>query len=175
VAGLPATYTVPDGTLPLLGGVLSMMHFAHRNMCQLIRDLPAEALVWSPSPSMGTLAGILEHAMYCEAYAYRLVAGEAVAWNADANVRTWESTADTDRALAAIVEADAVMKRILPTMTVARMGERFPAWGNDDPESGGALIAEAAAHTAMHWGHMQMTRQLWEQAHPEFVGIYRPW
>ena len=41
--------------------------------------------------------------------------------------------------------------------------------------SGGELIAKAATHTTMHWGHMQMTRQLWEQAHPEFVGSYAPW
>jgi hypothetical protein len=174
--GIPSEYTVPEHTLPLLGGILSMMHFAHRNMCAIVADLPSEALMWQPGVQMGTLAGIIAHTMYCEAYAHRRAAGEAVAWDGEwMNARAWESTADTDQALAAIVEADAVMKRILPTMTVARMSERFSAWGNDEAESGGSLIAIAAAHTAMHWGHMQMTRQLWEQAHPEFVGTYRPW
>jgi len=27
----------------------------------------------------------------------------------------------------------------------------------------------------MHWGHMQMTRQLWEAAHPEFTSAYTRW
>jgi len=67
------------------------------------------------------------------------------------------------------------MKRILPEMTVERMNARFTAWGQGSMESGGGLIAEAATHTTMHWGHMQITRQLWEQAHPEFVGTYRHW
>jgi hypothetical protein len=60
-------------------------------------------------------------------------------------------------------------------MTVERMKARFTAWGQESTASGGELIAEAATHTTMHWGHMQLTRQLWVQAHPEFVGTYRPW
>ena len=37
------------------------------------------------------------------------------------------------------------------------------------------MDADTLNHSAMHWGHMQMTRQLWTQQHPEFVGTYIPW
>lgn len=173
--GIPKEYAVPGHTLPLLGGILSMMHFAHRNMCAIVADLPPEALVWQPGEHMGTLAGIIEHAMYCETYAYRRAAGEDAEYNEDANRHTWASTDTPEQAIARIVAGDVVMKRILPEMTVERMNARFTAWGQGSTQSGGDLIAEAATHTTMHWGHMQMTRQLWGQAHPEFHGDYERW
>ena len=174
--GIPSEYIVPKHTLPLLGGILNMMHFAHRNMCAIVADLPPEALLWKPGNEMGTLAGIVAHTMYCEAYAYRRAAGEDAEFDEeDANRNTWASTDTLEQANARIVAGDTVMKRILPEMTVERMNARFTAWGQDSTQSGGDLIAEAAMHTTMHWGHMQMTRQLWEQAHPEFVGTYRHW
>jgi uncharacterized damage-inducible protein DinB len=174
------SYAVPDGTLPLLGGILTMMDFAHRNMIQIIADLPDEALVWQPASDMGTLSGIICHTMYCEAYAIRRAAGEDVSFDAkkdDAKEEnsTWRTAENREALAARIAEGDAIMKRILPVMTVAAMGEQFRAWGGNGLSSGGELIAEAATHTTMHWGHMQMTRQLWEQAHPEFVGTYTPW
>lgn len=172
---IPKEYAVPAGTLPLLGGILAMMHFAHRNMCAIVADLPSQALVWRPAERMGSLAGIIAHTMYCETYAYQRAAGEDVPYDEDTNRHTWASTDTTEQAIARIAAGDAVMKRILPVMTVERMSARFPAWGQETPQSGGDLIAEAATHTTMHWGHMQMTRQLWEQAHPEFAGSYRPW
>jgi hypothetical protein len=174
------SYTVPVGTLPLLSGILNMMDFAHRNMIQIIADLPDEALVWQPAPDMGTLSGIICHAMYCEVYALRLAAGEDVSYDlkydeSEEEHSTWRTAEGRDALMARIAGGDAIMKRILPTMTVAAMEERVPAWGGNALRSGGDLIAKAATHTTMHWGHMQMTRQLWEQAHPEFVGAYTPW
>lgn len=173
--GIPEEYIVPEQTLPLLGGILNMMHLAHRDMCEIVADLPPEALGWRPGEQMGILVGIIAHTIYCEVYAYRRAAGEDVRYDEEANRGTWASTDTTEQAIARIAAGDAVMKRILPEMTVERMNARFTAWGQDATQSGGDLIAEAATHTTMHWGHMQMTRQLWKQAHPEFVGTYRPW
>jgi uncharacterized damage-inducible protein DinB len=174
------SYTVPDGTLPLLGGILKMMDFAHRNMTQIIADLPDEALVWQPANNMGSLSGIICHTMYCEVYAIRRAAGEDVSYSAkeddaEEDDSTWRTAERREELIARIAEGDAIMKRILPIMTVAGMEERFHAWGGDSIHSGGDLIAKAATHTTMHWGHMQMTRQLWEQAHPEFRGSYTRW
>ncbi len=169
------SYTVPVGTLPLLGGILTMMDFAHRNMTQMIADLPNEALVWQPASDMGSLSGIVCHTIYCETFMVRCAAGEDVSYSADENAATWQTAERREALIARIAEGDATMKRILPTMTVAGMGERFHAWGEDSTQSGGDLIAESATHTTMHWGHMQMTRQLWEQAHPAFHGSYTRW
>ncbi len=174
------TYRVPEGTLPLLGGILNMMDFAHQNMTQIIADLPDEALVWQPANDMGSLSGIICHTMYVETFAIRRAAGEDVSYIAEdddaENARsTWQTAERREQSIARIAEGDAIMKRILPIMTVAGMEKRFHAFSQDLTQSGGCLIAKAATHTTMHWGHMQMTRQLWEQAHPEFVGSYTPW
>ncbi len=174
------SYTVPDGTLPLLGGILTMMDFAHRNMIQIIADLPDEALVWQPASDMGSLSGIICHTMYVETFAIRCAAGEDVSFSvkydeAEEDGSTWRTAEGREQLMARIAEGDAIMKRILPIMTVAGMEKRFQGFSENSLLSGGYLIAIAAPHTTMHWGHMQMTRQLWEQAHPEFVGSYTPW
>ncbi len=173
-------YVVPSETLPLLSGILKMMDFAHRDMIGIIADLPDEALIWHPTEAMGSLSGIICHTMYCEVYAIRRAAGEDVAYSvkeddAEEDDSTWRTAERREALIARIAEGDAIMKRILPIMTVAGMEERFHAWGGNSIHSGGDLIAKAATHTTMHWGHMQMTRQLWERANPAFVGTYTPW
>lgn len=173
--GTAETYTVPEGTLPLLGGILSMMDFVHRDMIAIIADLPNDALVWQPANGMGRLSGIICHTTHGESRSIRRAAGEEVVYIAEDDDPMWQIEEDRAQLIARIADSDAVMKRILPIMTVAGMAERYPARGADSIASGGELIAKAAIHTSMHWGHMQMTRQLWEQAHPEFVGSYTPW
>jgi len=173
-------YEAPAGTLPLLAGILEMMDFAHRNMIEIIADLPDDALSWHPADAMATLSGIICHTMYCETYAIRRAAGEEVAYDgvyddAENDGATWRNEDDRAQLIARIADGDTAMKRILPIMTVAGMEQRYSAWGANSISSGGDLIAKAAIHTGMHWGHMQMTRQLWEQAHPAFVGSYTPW
>jgi hypothetical protein len=175
IVGIPDDYAVPEGTLPLLAGILSMMDFAHRNMCAIVADLPPEALTWKPGPQMGALAGIIAHTMYCETYGYRRAAGETVEWDDHINEELWSSGDDAVQAVARIAAGDTTMKEILPTMTVERMNAQFRTSDQTAIQSGGHLIAEAVTHTTMHWGHMQMTRQLWELAHPAFHGTYEPW
>ncbi len=173
--GIAEHYTVPGETLPLLSGILQWMDFTHRNMIEIIADLPDDALTWHPADAMGSLSGIICHTMYCETYAIRRAAGEDITHDEAADAALWDMRDDAEHLIACISEADAVMKRFLPVMTVEKMAMRYPAWNQATPTLAGALIAEAAIHTGMHWGHMQMTRQLWEQAHPEFVGTYTPW
>ncbi len=173
-------YIVPSETLPLLSGILKMMDFAHRNIVEIIVDLPDDALVWHPANDMSSLSGIICHTMYCEVYAIRRAAGDNVSYgveedDAEEDDSTWRTAERREQLIARIAEGDAIMKRILPIMTVAGMEERFHAWGGNSLHSGGDLIAKAATHTTMHWGHMQITRQLWEQAHPEFHGSYTRW
>ena len=168
-------YRAPDGTLPLLAGVLQAMDFAHRDMRAIVHDLPADALVWKPGSEMGSLSGLVRHAMYCEIYALRRAAGEAAEYDEATNAALWETTDDAAALGACIDAADAEMKRILPTMTVERMNARYTAWGQSAESLSGELIAEAVTHTTMHWGHMQMTRQQWTQQHSAFTDTYEPW
>ncbi len=43
------------------------------------------------------------------------------------------------------------------------------------PLLAGVLIADTLRHSSMHWGHMQIKRQLWEHAQPEFVSTSTLW
>src|SRR4051812_16877372 len=114
-------YRAPEGTLPLLTGILHMMDFTHGNMRAIVKDLPTEALVWKPGNATGSLSGIVRHTMYCEVYAWRRAAGEDVAYDDATNRGLWEMTDDAAALVACIEAGDAEMKRILPAMTVERM------------------------------------------------------
>lgn len=168
-------YTPPEGTLPLLAGVLAQLHFVHRDMVGMVRELPPEALAWTPGPEMSTLSGIVRHTMYCEKYCMLAAGGLDYTYDSDTDRQTLAATDDAPALVAAIVEADLIAKRALPALTVGEMHKGIAAWGGTDEVSAGALIADALNHTAMHWGHMQMTRQLWQQQHPEFTDDYKRW
>src|SRR5258707_5618999 len=107
-------YRAPEGTLPLLTGILQMMDHTHRDMCAIVKDLPAEALAWNPGAAMGSLAGIVRHTMYCEVYALQRAAGEDVQYDETVNRGLWEASDDAAALVACIEDGDAVMKRILP-------------------------------------------------------------
>lgn len=168
-------YHAPEGTLPLLAGVLAQLHFVHRDMLAMVRELPPDALVWKPGPEMSTLAGITRHTLYCEKYALLAAGGLDYNYDSETDRQMLDATDDAPALVAHIAEADMVAKRALPTLTVEGLGARLPVWGGTEEETAGALIADALNHTAMHWGHMQMTRQLWQQAHPEFTDSYTRW
>jgi uncharacterized damage-inducible protein DinB len=168
-------YVPPEGTLPLLAGVLYALDFAHADMMAIVRDLPSEALVWQPGAAMGTLSGIVRHTLYCEEYAFRAAAGEDARYDREANAAQWEARDDAPTLVAAIAACDALAKRLLPPLTVDAMAREMEVWGGPQIETAGTLIADALAHTTMHWGHMQMTRQQWTQTHPEFTDTYEPW
>lgn len=169
------SYAPPAGTLPLLAGILAALDFTHRNMIAIVADLPPDALAWKPGPDMGSLAGIVRHTVYCENYALRAATGENAHYDEATNARQWDATDDAATLQTAIGACDTLMKTALPALTVERMGRPLTVWGGPHESSAGELIADAANHTAMHWGQMQMTRQLWEQAHPDFSGDYTRW
>ncbi len=168
-------YTAPEGTLPLVAGVLSQLHFVHRDMVGLVRELPPEALAWSPGPEMSTLAGLVRHTIYCEKYCMLAAGGLDYNFDAETDRQMLAATDDAPALVADIVEADMVAKRALPVLTVEDLGKTLKVWGGESTESAGGLIADALNHTAMHWGHMQMTRQLWQQRHPAFTDGYTRW
>lgn len=168
-------YRVPEGTLPLLAGVLYSLDAMHANMVAMLQDLPPDAVSWKPGDEMGSLGGIVRHTCYCEEYAIRAAAGEDAPYDRRTNAAQWEATDDAAALIAAIRECDAMAKRLLPPMTVADLGRELAIWGGPERASAGILLADALSHSSMHWGHLQMTRQLWERAHPEFVGTYTRW
>lgn len=165
-------YIVPEGVHPLLAGILTTTHERHEDMVNLVKDLPPDALVWRPGPEMSSLAGLVHHMMDDELGFARSITGEYRGWPGK-NGADMDAVDDAAGLVARIAAGDATIKRIYVALTDAQLGRKHPHSAHS--ESLGRELVEVAHHASMHYGHMQLTRHLWEAMHPDFQGDYEHW
>ena len=147
---------------PFFADYLDRLQELHENMLQAIEGLPADALDWTPGPGINPLCVLVVHVSGAERYwigdvvardpSDRDRATEFRAHGLDVATlenRLAETLVHTRGALEELTLKDLEMVRVSP-----RDGRRFTvAWS----------LAHALEHTAIHVGHAQITRQLWEQ------------
>jgi hypothetical protein len=167
---LPEGYHAPEHVHPLLAGILTTTHERHVDMIDLIRDLPDDALSWRPGPEMSSLAGLIRHMMDDETEFVRSLAGMPNGWPGT-NGEWMDATSAATELVALIVDGDALLKDLYPTLTEEQLRQPHPKSGTPI----GQELVEMADHSGMHYGHMQMTRHLYEQAHPDFASHYQHW
>lgn len=163
-------YAPPAGLHPLLQGLLTTAHDRHVDMVDLISGLPEDALDWKPAERAVSLAGLVHHILHVE----RSMALEASTGDADWEHANGHGLGETaaEQALVALIDAtDTEVKRALQGLdeaTLLRVTE-------PDGRTVGSGLVEEFDHGAMHYGHMQMVRLLWEEAHPEYPSTYEHW
>ncbi len=163
-------YTPPQGQHPLLRGLLTTAHDRHVDMADLVTGLPEGALDWQPAPDAPSLAGLVTHILHVE----RSMALEAATGNESwehADGHGTDARGDEASLLALIDDADAVIKRAIESLddsVLVRVTQP------DDRTVGSGLLEEFD-HSSMHYGQMQLTRLLWEHAHPEHPRTYEHW
>jgi hypothetical protein len=167
---LSEDYHAPEHVHPLLAGILTTTHERHVELCNLIRDLPDDALSWRPGPAMSSLAGIVRHVMDDETEFVRSLAGMPNGWPG-INGEWMDATGTAASLVALIADGDTLLKAVYATLTEARLRQPHPKSGTPI----GQELVEVADHCAMHYGQMQITRHLYERAHPDFPSQYSHW
>ena len=134
----------------------------HMDAIRSIDGLPLEALDWIPGPNMNSLCVLIVHLTGAEGY-----------WLGDV---VGQDPSDRDREgefLARELDEITLKERLSDSTTYAR--DLLETLTLDDldsnrtsPRDGRAFtvawsIFHALEHTAIHVGHIQMVRQLWEQ------------
>jgi uncharacterized damage-inducible protein DinB len=141
---------------------LNRLDELHTNIEQAIKDLPQDSLDWSPGEGMNSIAVLIVHLTGAERYWIGDVAlgdtsgrDRATEFSvsriplAALQARLVDSSAYAQNALTRLTLGDLVQERVSP-----RDGRKFSvAWA----------LLHALEHTAIHLGHIQITRQLWEQ------------
>jgi uncharacterized damage-inducible protein DinB len=134
----------------------------HARIEQTIADLPPEALNWAPASGMNSIAVLAAHTAGAERYWVRVAAGdEAVVRDRDAEFATDRVDAAQllDQLAEALAQSHALISRLTPldleqVRVAPRDGRRVTAaWA----------LLHTLEHTALHLGHMQVTRDFWEQ------------
>jgi len=125
-------------------------------------DLPAEALDWRPGPDMNSIGIILAHT----AGAWRYWAGDVAGDLPSGRVRATEFEThgvDADEMLDRLRAALDTAREVLARVDPAKLDEVRTAGQFDEQRTVGWALLHALEHTALHAGHIQLTRQLWEQ------------
>jgi uncharacterized damage-inducible protein DinB len=146
----------------ILEAYLERVQALHADMERAIEGLPQVALDWVPGPDMNSLCVLVIHAAGAERYWIGDVVGRdpsgrdraaefrARGLNEAALKRCLDAALDHSRGvLEGLTAQDLEELRVSP-----RDGRTFTvAWS----------LAHALEHTAIHLGHMQIVRQLWDQ------------
>lgn len=146
----------------LFQDLLERFETIHKVIETAVADLPAAALDWKPGPDMNSIAVILAHA----AGAWRYWVGDVAGDLPSGRVRAEEfETFQVDAAemLGRLGKALDTTRQVLGQLKPARLGEARTAGMFNEERTVGWALLHALEHTALHAGHIQLTRQLWDQ------------
>ena len=147
---------------PFFEAYLDRLQELHADMLRALDGLPVAALDWVPGPDMNSIAILVVHTAGAERY----WVGDVVARDSSGRDRSAEfqtqglDTATLKKRLDdALAHTRGVLEGLtlqdLPVVRISpRDGREYTvAWA----------LVHALEHTAMHVGHIQIMRQLWEQ------------
>jgi uncharacterized damage-inducible protein DinB len=144
---------------PFFEDYLLNLQELHDDILNTLKDLPPAALDWSPAAEMNSINVLVTHTVGAQ----RFLIGEAVAGDpadrdreAEFKVRGLDAVALAQQ----LTDSLAYIRSAMDDMTVDDLAslrdfrgrERSVAW----------ILGHALKHTATHMGHIQLTRQLWE-------------
>lgn len=148
--------------VPFFADCLARLATMHAEMEKAIAGLPTEALDWSPGPEMNSIAVLVVHTAGAERYWI----GDIIGQDPSGRVRAQEfatrglaEAALRERLQTALAHSQGVLAALL-LEDLAR--PRYSSRHDKDFTAGWALV-HALEHTAVHTGHIQLMRQLWEQ------------
>jgi uncharacterized damage-inducible protein DinB len=148
--------------LPILEDYLNSLKALHDQLCRTVEGLPVAALDWSPGPDMNSLSVLVVHTAGAERYWIGDVVGrDPSSRDRDAEFRTRGVDAAT---LAARLEAALAHTRtVLEELTLADLEARRVSTRDGREVTVAWSLAHTLEHTALHLGHAQIVRQLWDQ------------
>ena len=151
---------------PLFDSYLERLQNLHADIRHAIEGLPVEALDWSPGHEMNSLAVLATHTAGAERYWI----GDVIARNDSHRDRAAEFRARAIDSATLLERLDAVLAsshRVLEGLTLSDLETtRIVPRDGSEVTVAWALL-HTLEHTAIHLGHMQLVRQLWEQRQKE--------
>ena len=151
---------------PLFQDYLDSLTDLHQGILNAIEGLPSEALDWTPltdpTADMNSINVLVTH--LCGAERYWI--GDVAAGDPSGRIRDEEFQVSglTAKELTAKVDAateyaQSALERIYPDTLHIEKSRLL----DDQPVTAGWALLHALEHTAIHLGHIQITRQLWDE------------
>jgi uncharacterized damage-inducible protein DinB len=141
---------------------LERLQSLHEDMKKAISRLPQAALDWVPGPGMNSLCVLLMHAAGAERYWI----GDVACQDPSGRNRAAEFEVrglDAANLQARLDQSLSYAEGVLAGLKLADLKETRTSPRDDRKFTAGWALAHALEHTALHLGHAQVTRQLWER------------
>lgn len=142
--------------------LLDRFHELHLDLSKAVDGLPTEALDWIPGPDMNSINVLLIHLIGAERYWIGAVAlGEPTE-----RIRDEEFLVHgliSDELLDRLQTEDDFIRQALTSLSLQELEMLRKSPRNEKTFSIGWCLTHALEHTAIHLGHIQLTRQLWDQ------------
>jgi len=133
----------------------------HRSVQQLLDEIPPEAIDWVPAPEMNSIAVLIAHFTGAERYYVGDVALGDLSFrdrSAEFKVKGMDAAA-----LKTHIEKIAAYERqAFEKLSVAQLGEERIAPKDGRKFTVAWALNHALEHAALHVGHIQLTRQMWD-------------
>ncbi len=153
----------------VIADVMERLDFLHGEIRRAVSDLPVEALDWAPAEGANTMGAVVVHTLGAERYWLATV----VFGQPSNRVRESEFLArgwQTGELFAQLDQLTTLARAIFETLTLEDLEQlrRVPRDGREVTVSW--ALAHVIEHTAVHVGHLQLTRQLWDERARARVG-----
>lgn len=148
--------------LAILEDYLERLQALHVDIQRTIEGLPQVALEWVPGPDMNSLCVLVVHAAGAERYWI----GDVVGRDPSSRERASEFRVHglDEAALKERLEDTLAHSRgVLEKLTLQELGAPRVSPRDGSEFTVAWCLAHTLEHTAIHLGHMQITRQLWDQ------------
>ncbi len=132
----------------------------HADIARALDGLPAEAMDWVPGPEMNSLAVLVVHVAGSERYWI----GDVALSEPSNRVRDEEFLVrglTVDQLRQRLTAADDYARAAFARLSLANLETVRTSPRNNKTFTIGWSIVHALEHTALHTGHIQITRQLW--------------
>ena len=144
--------------LSILEDYLERLQALHAGIERTIEGLPQAALDWVSGPDMNSLAVLAVHVAGAERYWIGdVVGGEPSGRDRAAEFRTHDL--DGAALKACLAAALAHSQAVLEELTLPDLEATYVSPRDERQFTGAWCLAHALEHTALHLGHMQITRQ----------------
>ncbi len=134
----------------------------HDEIRAAIKGLPQEALDWTPGAEINPVSALVVHLTGAERYWIGdVIAGDPSERDREAEFRVQGiAEMELNRRLG---ENEAYIQKALEPLALQELEALRTSPRNGRSVTVGWALCHVLKHTALHLGHMQITRQLWEQ------------
>ena len=141
---------------------LNNLQELHGEIEEALLGLSSAALDWIPQPGMNSIGVMVFHLTGAERYWIgEVIGGESAQRDREAEFRM--QGMDADALLKRLADNNSLIAGVLSGLKLSDLETRRMARNQNEVTVGWAL-GHALKHTAIHLGHVQVTRELWDKS-----------